>query len=243
MVVAVACCLAYFLFGRDELGDSKISEANSGNKSDIEKAVIKPFPWDRVSSAEVEEEAQTIQSSTVPSLSTDTDSENKTYTVRELEEIINSQEASEVEAVRAAEALTVVTFDESRLAWITSKLEENMSRNSLNEEQRGQAFENACSAIGNTIDPSANQRLAISYATYCASEKPQSGELQYNLALVTSVTGDNTGAIMILEKMPEKKDEMIFLLAQLHQRNGEVQESIKYADLLRAKGSPLAEYL
>lgn len=243
MLAAVVCCLVYFSHVHDEPNESETQKATSDDASDNKKAAIKPFPWERVTSAESEEEAGASQSIKIPILTSDNDWENKNRTIRELEEIINSQDASEIEAIRAAEELTVVAFDESRLAWITSKLEENMSRHSLNEEQRAQAFENACSVIGHTIDPSANLRLAISYAAYCENEKPDSKELQYNLALVTSVTGNNTDAIAILEKMPEKNEEAIFLLAQLYQRNGDHQESAKYANLLRTKNTSLAEYL
>lgn len=243
MVIAVVCCLAYFFGDYERFSLREESGKVSKNKPNTENKIIKPFPWDRVSYEEVENDAQTVQPSVAPNFNTDNDSGNERHTVRELEEVINSHEASEVEAVRAAEALTVFAFDESRLAWITSKLAENMSKNSLNEEQRAQAFENACSTIGHTIDPSVNQRLAISYAAYCVNEKPGSKGLQYNLALITSVAGDNSGAIMILEKIPEKSDEAIFLLAQLHQRNGNLQESAKYSDLLRVKNSSFAEYL
>lgn len=253
-LIASAIAVVCFMVAFCESDDSKRS-LNLQNGVQLSSTASKTgadFPWDRANEDFISNEQKKSQD--VPSyLLNEDDSLEGVYAkfasgdtlkaIRELEFRLSDTKTNEVDAIKIAEDLANMASNDSRLIWVTTQLEKRLSTQASNDAQRTEAYVNACVVISSSINPSQKPELAVLYASHCVSEQPNSPALKYNLALVSSTTGDNTGAITILNDIPEKTDESLFLLAQLYQRSGNIPEATKYADMLRGKSSQLATYL
>jgi predicted Zn-dependent protease len=250
LAITTVCLMVAFYEKGD---DANIFNAQRGEQSSNAKNITgASFPWDRATEASILSEHINNLDMTNDTSKED-DSLDSIYArfasgetlkaIRDLEFKLTDAKTNEVDAIKIAEDLANMASNDSRLIWVTAQLEKRLSVQNPNEAQKTEAYVNACGVIAYSINPSQKPELAIAYASHCVSEQPNSSTLKYNLALVSSTTGDNTGAITILNTLPEKTDESLFLLAQLYQRNGNIPEATKYADMLREKNSQLATYL